>query len=145
MCVRHQTFWLPVEVTCFLPPSPYCIMHSSNELSEKSSPSAGVAEHGWSATINEDLLENIIPCLTMQQPAHTLCDVIPGRTPKFTCGDHMHIWCHKCANLPDWHHRAAMFETCQDCRILRTILQLSQRWRAYIWDEFYNWRELTRP
>ena len=89
-CVRHQAFWLLVEVTRVLALSPYCIMHSSNELSEQSSPSAGVTENGWSATMRQELSENILPFLTVEEPAHTMCDAKPGRTPLWVIGEHVY-------------------------------------------------------
>ena len=134
--LRQWAFWLQVEVTRLFAPSPYCIMHSSNELSEQSSPSAGATEHCWSATIIEDVLENIIPFLTMEGPAFTMCDHKPGRTFCLQDGRHMHVWCHTCANLPFEYHCTATYETCQGCQILRTIIQLSRRWDEFMWERY---------
>ena len=128
--------WLDVEVTRFLAPSPCSIMHSSKEFSKQSSPPAVATEYGWSATIIEDVLGNIIPFLTMEEPAHTLCDPMPGRTPALRTGEHVHIWCYECADLLDAHHCAANFNACEDCTIIRTILQLSPRWHRFMWERF---------
>ena len=110
------------------------IMHSSNELSKQSSPTAVATERAWSATIIEDVLENIIPFLTIEEPAHTMCDPKPGRRFVLRSGEHVHIWCHTCAYLRNGHHCAATHEACQDCTILRTIIQLSWRWNDFMWE-----------
>ena len=107
-------------------------------VGDVSSPPAAATEHGLTSTIAEDVLEVVIPFLTMNAPAHSLCDPKEGRTPGLRTGEHFHVWCHICADLTDNHHCAAMHDACQDCRILRTILQLSRRWENFIWEQ-HEW------
>ena len=95
-------------------------------------------KHGTSAILAEDVFEDVIPFLVMESPAHTMCVPKEGRTPVCNTGEHFHVWCHICADLTDNHHCAAMHDACQDCRILRTILQLSRRWENFIWEQ-HEW------
>ena len=132
---------LKVYVTQFVASSPCSIMHSSNEPCKQSSQLADSTEHERSAMIIEDVLVDIIPFLTMETPAHTLCDPKPGWTPMLRTGEHAHIWCHRCANLPDRHHCAATHNACEDCTIIRTIIQLSRRWDEFMWERFPDQHE----
>jgi hypothetical protein len=103
-------------------------------VEDVSSPPPAATEHSSSATLAEDVLEVVIPFLTMECPWHTMCDPKEGRTPIFKTGEHVHIWCYTCANLPYDHHCAATHDACPDCRILRTITQLSFRWTEFMWE-----------
>jgi hypothetical protein len=110
--------------------------HGSGALTveDVSSPPPVATEHSSSATLSEDVLEVVIPFLTMNRPAHTMCDPKEGCTPILKTGEHVHIWCYTCANLPCDHHCAATHDACPDCRILRTIIQVSLRWEKFMWD-----------
>ena len=104
-------------------------------VEDVSFPPAVATEHRLTSIMVEDLLEVVIPFLTMSTPAHSLCDRKEGRKPCFRTGEHFHIWCHRCANLPGNQHCAATHDACQDCRILRTLLQLSWRWEMFMWEQ----------
>ena len=108
-------------------------------IEDVSSPPAFATKHGSSAMLAEDVLEVVIPFLTMTPPAHTVCDAKEGRTPITTAGEHVHVWCHRCANLHISHHCAATHDACPDCRILRTIIQLSRRWNEFMWRKVEFW------
>ena len=108
--------------------------YRTHQSTQSSPPNA--IEHGWNATIIEDVLEHIIPFMTMERPGHTMCDPKPGCTPVLITGEHVHIWCYTCANSSVSRHCAASFNACQDCRILRTLLQLSRRWSFFMWEQF---------
>ena len=95
---------------------------------EVSYPPADATEHGSNATLAEDVLEVVIPFLTMTPPAHTMCGPEDLNLP----GDHMHVWCHRCANFGT--HCAVTHNACSDCRILRTMMQLSERWHDFMWE-----------
>ena len=111
--------------------------HSSGApiVEDVSSPPAVATEHGLTSIIAEDVLEVVIPFLTMSAPAHSLCDRNKNRTPCIRTGEHFHIWCYRCANLPDNQHSAATHDACQDCRIVRTLIQLSERWQMFMWEQ----------
>ena len=76
----------------------------------------------------EDVLEVVIPFLTMTPPAHTMCGPEDLNLP----GDHMHVWCHRCAIVGP--HSAVTHNACSDCRIFRTMMQLSERWHDFMWE-----------
>ena len=90
-------------------------------------PPADATEHGSSATITEDLLQVVIPFLTMKPAGLTMC----GPTDVIT-GEHVHVWCDRCANFET--PCAVTHNACPDCRILRTIMQLSRHWEEFTWD-----------
>ena len=83
----------------------------------------------------EEVLENVIPYLTMEGLALSMCGPKPCCTPVLRTGEHVHTWCQTCAHLP-WHRAATheASEACQDCVALRTITQLSQRWNLFCWE-----------
>ena len=95
-------------------------------------PPAAATEHGLSAMLAEDILEVVIPFLTIEPPGLTMCDPKEGRTPLLTTGEHMHVWCERCANFET--PCAATHDACPDCMILRTMMQLSRRWFDFMWD-----------
>ena len=101
-------------------------------VEDVSYPPADATEHGSSATLAEDVLEIVIPFLTMERPGYTMCDRKEGRTPSVITGEHLHVWCDRCAHseIPC----AATHNTCMDCRIVRTIVQLSRRWKEFMWE-----------
>ena len=98
-------------------------------------------KHGSNAILTEDELEIVIPFLVMKAPAYTMCDQKEGRTPILKSGEHMHVWCFGCAELPSYHHCEATHDACPDCRTLRTIIQLSRRWEGYMWDRYPDPRD----
>ena len=63
----------------------------------------------------------------MKPPALTMC----GPTDVIT-GEHVHVWCDRCANFET--PCAVTHNACPDCRILRTIMQLSRHWYEFMWD-----------
>ena len=83
-------------------------------------------QHGSTAMLAEDILEVVIPFLTVEPPAMTICDAKEAGTPTFTIEGHIHVWCESCATLKT--PCAATHDECSDCRILRTMMQLSWRW-----------------
>ena len=83
--------------------------------------------------LTEDVLEIVIPFMVMESPAHTMCGPKEGRTPICKTGEHVHVWCRNCAELPIDHHCGATHDACPDCRTLRTIIPLSRRWEEYMW------------
>ena len=87
-------------------------------------------QHGSTAMLAEDILEVVIPFLTVEPPSMTICDAEPP--PTFTTEGHFHVWCETCA----WFKTpcAATHDECSDCRILRTMMQLSRRWSSFMWD-----------
>jgi hypothetical protein len=93
-------------------------------------------KHGSNAMLAEDVLEIVIPFLVMESPAHTMCDPKEGRTPICKTGEHVHVWCRSCAELPIDHHCGATHDACPDCRTLRTITQLSRRWDGSMWERY---------
>ena len=86
-----------------------------------------------SAAIAEDTLKIVMSFLTMELLGCTMCGPTPGRTPALRTGEHIHIWCKTCAELPCRFHCAATHGTCPDCIALRTITQLSPRWIEFMW------------
>ena len=110
-------------------------------IEDVSSPPAFATKHGSSAMLAEDVLEVVIPFLTMTPPAYIACDAKEGCTPITITGEHVHVWCHRCENLHISHHCAATHDACPDCRILRTILQLSRRWHDFTW----GYRAILEP
>jgi hypothetical protein len=101
-------------------------------VEDVSYPPTVATEDGSSAMLAEDVLEVVIPFLTMEPPAHTMRGPKEGRTSNFTTGEHVHVWCDRCANFES--PCAATHNACPDCRILRTIMQLSRRWFEFMWD-----------
>ena len=93
---------------------------------------AVATQHGSSAILAEDVSEVVIPFLRMESPVPTMCDPQEGRISNFTTGEHVHVWCNRCVNF--LNPGAATHNSCPDCRILRTIMQLSQRWFDFMWD-----------
>ena len=88
--------------------------------------------HGSTAMLAEDILEVVIPFLTVEPPAMTICDAKEAGTPTFTTGGHIHVCCETCATLET--PCTAPRDECSDCRILRTMMQLSWRWTFFMWD-----------
>ena len=101
-------------------------------VEDVSYPPADATEHGSSAMLAEDVLEVVIPFLTMKPPALTMCGPKEGRTQILITGEHVHVWCDRCANFET--PCAVTHNACPDCRILRTIMQLSRRWFEFMWD-----------
>ena len=99
-------------------------------------PPLAAPEHESKAAIAEDALRIVMSFSTMEPLAHTMCGPKPGRTPLLRTGEHVHIWCKTCAELPCRFHCAATHGTCPDCMALRTITQLSPRWNELMWDRF---------
>ena len=89
-------------------------------------------QHGSTAMLAEDILEVVIPFLTVEPPSMTICDAKEADTPTFTIGGHIHVWCESCATFET--PCAATHDECSDCRILRTMMQLSWRWSSFMWD-----------
>ena len=72
------------------------------------------------------VLELVIPFLTMEPPALTMCGPKEGN---------VYVWCDRCANLClTYPCCAATHNACPHCRSLRTIMQLSRRWCEFMWD-----------
>ena len=89
-------------------------------------------QHGSTAILAEDILGIVIPFLTVEPPAITSCDAKEACTPTFTTGGHIHVCCETCATLET--PCTATHDECSDCRILRTMMQLSWRWTFFMWD-----------
>ena len=50
----------------------------------------------------------------------------------------MHVWCRTCADgfTEHPHNSPAMHKACADCRIVRSILELSWRWHHFMWEVY---------
>jgi len=130
----------PTEAEDVRSPSGLTTEHRSvaSIIKDVSYPLAAVTEHGSGAMLAEDLFEVLIPFLTTETPAYFECGAKKTRIPILITAEHVHVWCDRCvvnfdANFERSH--ASTHDACPDCRILRTIMQLSRRWFEFIWDD----------
>ena len=118
------------------------LLHQAGLLKKSNAKKHAVGtKHGSNAILIEEVLEIVIPFLVMKAPGHTVCDQKEGRTPVLKSGEHLHVWCYACAELPSYYHCEATHDACPDCRTVRTIIQLSRRWEGYMWDRYPDTRD----